>query len=103
MAEPGYAVVSPEPAIFDLPLTFTEGISDLSGKTVCHLWDGLFRGDELFAIIADALRQRFPGVNIIDHTAFGTTHGPDEAEVLRALPAKIKKLNAHVAISGLGA
>lgn len=41
-----------------------ERIGDLSGKTVATLWDYLFRGDEIMAIVSQKLADRFPGYEI---------------------------------------
>ncbi|MBI2910248.1 MAG: hypothetical protein HYX92_21610 [Chloroflexi bacterium] len=63
-------------------------ISDLSGKTVCEVWNGVFRGDITFPIIRELLQKRYPGVKVIPYTEFpipdnrGTT-----AELLRRVDA----------------
>jgi hypothetical protein len=100
--EPTYEVLSPEPRYVEPPADFTVGIADLNGRSVAQLWDGLFRGDELLAIISDALRSRFPRVRIVDHAAFGVTHGPDEARLREHLPEMLRQADCDLAISGLG-
>ena len=45
-------------------------LNTLEGKTVCELWDGLFRGDEIFPILRKGLSGRYPGVKIIPWTDF---------------------------------
>ncbi len=37
----------------------------LEGKTICHLWDYLFRGVEIFVWLEAALKDRFPGINFV--------------------------------------
>jgi len=38
----------------------------------------------------------------VRYEEFGSTHGGDEREVMRALPEKLKKLGADAVISGMG-
>ncbi len=77
-------------------------LASLAGKTVAFLWDYLFRGDQIFAIVQRELQQRFPGIHFIGHEEFGSTHGADEREVLEQLPAKLKSLGVDAVISGMG-
>ena len=77
-------------------------LDSLSGKTVAFLWDYLFRGDEIFAILKEELQSRFPGMNFIGQDEFGSTHGEDERKVLAALPEKLKSLKVDAVISGMG-
>ena len=77
-------------------------LDDLNGKTVCQLWDYLFRGDEIFPMLEEALRERYPDVKFVRYEEFGSTHGGDEREVMRALPDKLKQLGADAVISGMG-
>ena len=77
-------------------------VNSLSGKVVALLWDYLFRGDEIFAILKRELKTRFPGVTFVGPDDFGCTHGADEREVLAAIPEKLKLLRVDAAISGMG-
>ena len=81
----------------------TQYTSDLSGKTVCELWDRLFRGDEMFSIIEDELSKRYPGVNFVNYDVFGTTHGAKDNETIDKLPELLKKHGCDVVISAVGA
>jgi len=38
------------------------GLPDLSGKTVCELWDYIFRGDVMYAVIRERLTALYPGI-----------------------------------------
>ena len=49
---------------------FARRLESLEGKTVCELWDGLFRGEEIFPILAKGLSERYPGVKVIPWTEF---------------------------------
>ena len=39
-------------------------LKSLEGKTVAQLWDFLFKGDAVFALLEEGLKKRFPGVKI---------------------------------------
>ena len=77
-------------------------LDSLSGRVVAFLWDYLFRGDEIFAILKRELGPRFPGVTFVGPDEFGCTHGADEREVLAAIPEKLKTLRVAAVISGMG-
>lgn len=77
-------------------------VDDLAGKVVAFVWDYLFRGDEIFAMVQRELQQRFPGMRFIGYEEFGSTHGADEREVLANLPGKLKQLQVDAVISGMG-
>ena len=77
-------------------------LDTLDGKTVCQLWDFLFRGDEVFDLLETGLKELYPNVNFISWKEFGSTHGADEREILANLPAKMKTLGVDAVISGMG-
>lgn len=77
-------------------------LETLAGRTVAQLWDYLFRGDEVFALIEEALRARYPGVRFVSWREFGNTHGTDEREVIAALPKRFRELGVEAVISGMG-
>src|SRR5690606_2133134 len=74
----------------------------LDGKTVAFLWDDLFRGDEIFALLQEGIRSRYPSVSFITHETFGSTHGSDEQRILVELPEKLPRLGVDAVISGMG-
>ena len=74
----------------------------MNGKTVAQLWDYMFYGDEVFLLLEDAIRRRFPDVRFLSWREFGNTHGSDERQVLARLPEKLKELGADAAISAMG-
>lgn len=76
-------------------------LDTLLGKTVGQLWDEIFRGDEIFPLLEEGLRQRFPGVKFVNYEVFGSTHGSEEHQVLAELPAKLKRLGVDAVISGM--
>jgi len=77
-------------------------LDTLSGKTVCELWDYLFRGDEIFPWLEAELEARYPGIQFVRYSEFGSTHGDEEHEILESLPAKLRELGADAVISGMG-
>ena len=77
--------------------------ASLDGKTVGFLWDVLFRGDEVFEILKEGLRARFPAIRFVDWQAFGNTHGTDERAVVAAIPAKLALHRVDAIISGMAA
>jgi len=77
-------------------------LDTLNGKTIAQLWDYVFRGDEVFALLEEGLKQRFPDVRFVNFREFGSTHGSDEREVLGALPRKFKEMGVDAVISGMG-
>ena len=77
-------------------------LASLDGATVGFLWDYLFRGDEIFPVLADALRARYPGLTIVDWDVFGNTHGPDEAEIIAGLPERLAANRVDAVVSAMG-
>ena len=76
-------------------------LATLEGKTVAQLWDFLFKGDEVFALLEDGLKARFPGVRFVSWREFGSTHGGEEKAALAALPKRFKELGVDAVISGM--
>ncbi|MDO8673008.1 MAG: hypothetical protein Q7O66_16495 [Dehalococcoidia bacterium] len=100
--EPVYEVVWPlARTAAGAPIKPSPAIADLNGKTIGELWDYRFKGDRMFAIIRDSLRQRFPDVKFVDYSNFGDIHGPDEVEVISALPGLLRKHGVDAVITGV--
>ena len=76
-------------------------LSSLDGKTIGELWDDLFRGDEIFPMLEEELRRRFPGVTFVGYKAFGSTHGRDERTVIAELPERLQRYGVDAIISGM--
>ena len=77
-------------------------LDTLKGKTLCEMWDWIFRGDEIFPEIEKELSKRYPGIKFISYEEMGNIHGGGEAKVLAALPDKLKQYKCDAAISGMG-
>jgi hypothetical protein len=76
-------------------------LDTLTGKTVCELWDWVFRGDEVFEILEEELKKRYPGIKFISYKEFGSIDTTNEANVLSALPDYLRKQGCHAVISGV--
>ena len=76
-------------------------LNGLAGKTIAFLWDELFRGDQIFAMIQEELGRRFPDMRFIGWEEFGSSHGDNEKKALAALPQKFKELGVDAVISGM--
>ncbi len=78
-------------------------IPDLNGKTVCEIWDVLFRGEIIYPQVRDFMTARFPGVKFVGHEPFGNFHTAREHQVHAALPDKLRQHGADAVIVGIGA
>ena len=77
-------------------------LDTLNGKTVAQLWDYVFRGDEVFALLEEGLKKRYPDIKFVSYKEFGNTHGSDEREVLNSLARRFKELKVDAVVSGMG-
>jgi hypothetical protein len=101
--EPEYGVVWPlgRRAADESPIP--PAIPDLDGKTVAFLWDNLFRGDEMFDLIADELKERYPSIRFVGWETFGNVHGANEIELLEELPGRLHELDVDAAVVAVAA
>lgn len=100
--EPTYAVVWPRSPRGVQRRRRADRLDTLDGTRVAFLWDHLFRGDELFPVLADELRARFEGVEIVGHEEFGNLHGSDERERVGRLPDDLRTRGVDAVVSGMG-
>jgi hypothetical protein len=103
IGEPRYEVLWPSSPKAVKSAAAAPRLADLNGKTICELWDILFRGDTIYPLVRSHLRARFPGVKFVDHTKFGNFHGAREREVVASLPDKLREYGADGVIVGIGA
>lgn len=78
-------------------------VSDLNGRTVCELWDGIFRGETIYPLIRECIKAKFPGVRFVEYSAFGDFFGPRDHAVITALPEKLRGQCIDAVIVGIGA
>lgn len=107
MQEQKYEVVSPvgKPSAQGMPLA--PRLATLNGKTIGVVWNGSFRGEASFPIIARMLRERFAGVNVIPYSEFPlltvSSLQPDKKEAaLEAVRAALLKRRCDAVITGNG-
>jgi hypothetical protein len=74
-AEPRYDVVWPKSPRGVQARPLAPRLGDLAGSRIGFLWDYMFRGDELFPVIASELQARYAGVEVVGYDAFGNVHG----------------------------
>ena len=78
-------------------------LDTLRGKTIGEMWNGVFRGDELFPALEEELQKRFPGVKFVNYKEFGNAFTAHEAKVFAELPALAEKYGCAAFIVGVGA
>ena len=76
-------------------------LASLQGKTIAQLWDYMFKGDQVFTLLEEALVARFPGIRFLSWREFGNTHSSNEKDVLANLPRRFKELGVDAVISGM--
>ncbi len=101
-SEPTYDVLWPRSPVGVQAHRAAPRLATLEGARIGFLWDHLFRGDELFPVLAKELVQRYPGIEIVDHEEFGNTHGADEKEMVAALPGELRARHVDAVVSGMG-
>lgn len=101
--EVAYEVVSPEGRAVVHQAPARAALSSLDGKTVCEVWDWLYRGDLMFRALREGLRTRHPNLRVVGYDSFGNIHGPDAARVLRELPDRLRRHGCDAVIAGVGA
>ena len=98
----GYEVVWPRGKRPTETICFAKRLDTLEGKTVCTLWDWLFRGEQIFPVIEKELAKRYTGSKFVGYETFGSTHGGEEAKVIAALSNTLKQNKCDAVISGIG-
>ena len=72
----------------------------LDGLTIGELSNHKFDSEFTFEVIEKALLKRYPNIRFVSHNVFGDVYGAREADVIRALPAKLEELECDLVISG---
>ena len=101
--EPLYEVVWPLGRFVSPPVDPAPALEDLNGKTVCELWDWVFRGDQMYAVINAELRKKFPGVKFVEWQHLGNTNANNARDYVSNLPALLKQHGCDAIISAVGA
>lgn len=97
-------VVSPAGLQAVAPSGLAPRLDSLPSKTVCEIWNGVFKGDVTFPAIRELLRQRYPDVEVVPYTEFPYAPGSDnplrQRELARAIAALVKEKGCDAVISG---
>ena len=97
-----YHVVWPRSPLGVQPARIASRLESLEGARVAFLWDYVFRGDELFPVLADELTTRFDSIEIVSFEEFGNLHGADEKERVIRLPDDLRSRGVDAVVSGMG-
>jgi hypothetical protein len=101
------AVVSPEGEDAVAPVRSARRLDALAGKTVCEIWNGVFKGDVTFPLIRARLQEKYPGLRIVPYTEFPHVPGSDDPAQQRRHAVQLATLarerGCDAVISGNGA
>jgi hypothetical protein len=100
--EPTYAVVWPKAPLGVQARRPAARLTELRGARIAFAWDYLFRGDELFPVLAKELERRFEGLEVVGYDVFGNLHGPQEHALVAALPDALAMHRIDGVVSGNG-
>jgi hypothetical protein len=102
MDQSQFEVVWPLGRRIEAKARLTAGLADLNGKTVVELWDGVFRGDEIYPVLREELKKAYPDVKIVPYEAMGIPFG-EIKDYVKKLPAFLRANGADAVIAGVGA
>jgi hypothetical protein len=98
--EPTFDVVWPKSASAVAQRPLAARLGSLAGARIGFVWDYLFRGDELFPVLAEELRAH--GAEVVNYDVFGNIHGPDERALVMDLPNKLQRYRIDAVVVGNG-
>lgn len=82
-------------------------VDTFEAKTICEVWNGVYKGNETFPLLRGLLKQRYPSLKIIPYTEFPSNYGGETLSEQRASAQKIaalaKEKGCDALISGNGA
>jgi hypothetical protein len=102
MPEDFYRVVWPRGRRIVDRVPLARRLPTLEGQTIAFLWDYVFRGDEIFPILARELERRFRDVTFVPWSAFGSIYGGDERTTIAALPDLLRERRVDAVVSAVG-
>ena len=100
------SVISPIGSETVKPTSTAPRLDTLNGKTICELWNEDFKGDIMFPIYRELLKERFADVKIVPYTDFpvavlkGTPSY--QREILGQIIALAKEMGCDAFITGNG-
>ena len=100
------AVISPIGAEAVEQKNLAKRLDTLNGKVVAEVWNEDFKGDIMFPIYRELLKERFPDVKIVPYTdiPFASLKGTPsyQRQVLNDIIATLKAKGADAVITGNG-
>ena len=100
------AIISPSGSEAVELKNLAKRLDTLNGKTVAEVWNDDFKGDIMFPIYRELLRERYPDVKIIPYTDLpvASLKGTPayQREVLQKIIAELKAKGADAVITGNG-
>ena len=82
------------------------GLASLEGMTIGEVYNHHFKGDQMFGLYRELLKQRFPGVRIVPYTELPASYvGGDPAthrRVAQEVAAVAKEKGCDALITGNG-
>ncbi len=100
--EPNYEVIWPRSPRGVQRRRRAARLESIDGTRIAFLWDYVFRGDELFPVLARELTTRFAGVEVLNYDVFGNLHGADEKDRVGRLPDDLRNRGVDAVVSGMG-
>jgi hypothetical protein len=97
--EPAFDVVHPVSRRPAVARSGNAGLPGLAGRKIALIWDSLFRGDDVFRLVAGHFKATAPGVEFIGHEVFGDISQPER---LDQVPGRLAELGADAAIVATG-
>ena len=100
------SVISPIGAEAVEAKNLAKRLDTLNGKVVAEVWNEDFKGDIMFPIYRELLKERFPDVKIVPYTEIpcASLKGTPsyQREVLNSIIAALKEKGADAVIAGNG-
>jgi hypothetical protein len=101
-----HSVISPIGAEAVEQKNLAQRLDTLNGKVVAEVWNEDFKGDIMFPIYRELLKERFPEVKIVPYTdiPYASLKGTPsyQREVLNDIIATLKAKGADAVITGNG-
>ncbi len=106
MKENQMEVISPIGAEIVEKKTTAPRLDTLNGKTVCETWNEDFKGDDMFPVYRELLKERYSGVKVIPYSEFpvSTVKATPayQREVAKQIVKLAKEKGCDALISGNG-
>jgi hypothetical protein len=98
-----YAVLSPSANRHssETPLPTPTQLRSVSA-TIGFVWHYGYRGDEMFAAIAEQFAAGHPQTTFVDYEVFGNIHGASETALVQMIPQKLREHKVAAVVAGVG-